>query len=89
MLEKKWESEVRAKDLQDKALALALREVEIKNEIESLKTKEGVEAEIRERFGVTRGEERVAVIVDEKREDTSTEEEGEPWYKKLWTAIIP
>jgi len=73
--------------LEDKSLALALREEELQGDIGRLKTEEGIKEEIKERFNVTEEGEHVAVLVDNKTA-TSSSTSGKPWYKKLWSAIM-
>ena len=84
---KAWESSIRAKDLEGKVAALILREKELNEGISRLKTQEGINEEIKERFNVTQEGEQVAVIVD-RRSASSSADSGLPWYKRFWVAII-
>lgn len=87
-MDKERASSERAKDLEEKASALVLREQELREGIARLKTEEGIKDEIKERFSVTQEGERVAIIVDEKRSATSTDTFMPPWYKRFWDAIM-
>src|SRR3989344_2658201 len=64
------------------------REQEVKSDIERLKTEEGIKGEIKDRFNVVEEGEYVAVVVDNTRKATSTEDSTVPWYKRIWFAII-
>ncbi len=70
-----------------KVAMLALREQELKENIARLKTEEGINNEIREKFSVTQEGEYVAVIIDDKKTSSSTDS-ALPWYKRFWFAII-
>lgn len=78
------ESAGRARDLENEAAVLAVREGELEKKIERLKTPEGVVEEIKDKFSAVREGEYVAIIVDERVEATSTEEESGEWLKDLW-----
>ena len=67
---------------------LVLRERELKEGIDRLKTEEGLKEEIKERFNVTQEGEQVAVIVDRKEVSSSTDSSVLPWYKRFWIAIM-
>lgn len=82
------ESAGKVKTLEAESQALALREKELNAEIVRLKTEEGVLEEIKEKFSVTREGEYVAIIVDEKREATSTDSIFKNWYAKMVDVII-
>ena len=82
------ESAGRVRDLEGQSAALALREAELKAEIERLKTDEGIIEAIKGKFSATREGEYVAIIVDERTKATTTEEEGNAWWERLWNAII-
>lgn len=88
VLIKERESSKRSRELEDKMVMLSVREQELKKEILGLETEEGIKGEIKERFNVTAEGEQVAVIVDDKRNASSTDKSLWPWYKKLWSAII-
>src|SRR3989344_2921449 len=88
VMEKEQESKARAKELTEKANALTLREQELKRDLSRLKTEEGIKSEIRERFNVTQEGEQVAIIVDDKGVSSSTDQSLQPWYKKVWSAIM-
>jgi cell division protein FtsB len=88
VLEKERESAELARALEEKAVALALREAELNRNIARLETEEGIREEIKERYSVTEEGEYVAVIVDEKRQATSTVPARLPWYQRLWDVIM-
>jgi cell division protein FtsB len=81
------ESAARVRDLESEAAVLALREEELKDEIERLKTPEGVIDAIKDKFSVTREGEYVAIIVDERMRASSTEKETDDWFESLWQGI--
>ncbi|OHA89906.1 MAG: hypothetical protein A2832_02105 [Candidatus Zambryskibacteria bacterium RIFCSPHIGHO2_01_FULL_44_22b] len=85
---KEEESRKRVEDLQAEVATMALREETLKRSIERLETPEGIEDEIKDKFGVVREGEHVAIIVDEKRAATSTDDSSAPWYKRFWGVII-
>ncbi|MDO8564810.1 MAG: septum formation initiator family protein [bacterium] len=68
MYEKERESRRQFDRAQEELAALEAREKELTGRITRLDTPEGVEAEIREQFPVTKPGERMVVIVEEKEE---------------------
>ncbi len=91
VLEKRSESIKHLEDLDTKTTLLVERQVTLEKDIERLKTSEGINEEIKEKFSVSEAGERVAIIVDEKPSSTTTEEIDKPWYvdvlntiKSLW-----
>ena len=88
VLDKANESSRLSKDLEAQAVILTLREQELNEDIRRLQTEEGVKEEIKERFSVTQEGEHVAVVVDERRAASSTEEGKLSWYKRFWIAIM-
>jgi cell division protein FtsB len=74
-------------ELQAKVAGLATRQTELRADIDRLATDEGIDAEIKERFSVSRPGEHVVVIVDPEVISTSTVPVKIPWYKKLLEAI--
>ena len=88
ILAKERESSARLADLKEKSTNLTLREQELKEGVAHLQTEEGVRDEIRDRFSVTEEGEYVAIIVDEKKVSTTTEDVELSWYKKLWDVMI-
>lgn len=65
---KERESKKNLLRVEENLSALQAREDKLKEEIERLKTPEGVEAEIREQFQVAKPGERMVVLVEEKIE---------------------
>lgn len=88
IIAKEQESARMLANLEEKAASLASREQELEEGVARLQTEDGVRDEIRERFSVIEEGEHVAIIVDERRVATMTEEVKLPWYKRLWSAII-
>lgn len=88
IISKERESAERTKILEEKAAALVVREQELREGIESLKTEEGIKKEIKERFSVTQENEHVAVIVDDRNGAVLDDDSGSAWYKRLWAVII-
>ena len=84
---KERESARRVKELEEKVDALAIRELELKENVIRLGTEEGVKDEIRGKFSVILEGEHVAVIVDEKRSATSTDISVSPWYKRFFNVL--
>lgn len=82
------ESSRRAEALKEEFAAETTRKSILERSIARLETQEGVEEEIKEKFGVVREGEHVAIIVDDRRQASSTDDYGIPWYAKLWHAII-
>jgi len=85
---KEEESRKRVEVLKAEVVAMALREDVLKRNIARLETPEGVEDEIKDKFSVVPEGEYVAIIVDEKRAATSTDDFKFPWYRRLWGVIM-
>src|SRR3989338_2142757 len=85
---KEEESRKRVEALKTEVTAMVLREETLKRNIARLETPEGVEDEIKDKFGVVSEGEYVAIIVDEKRAATSTDDFKFPWYRRLWGVIM-
>ena len=88
MVIKEYKSASRIKELEGMTAGLTLREQELKVEVGRLKTEEGLKEEIRERFNVTEEGESMAIIVEDNRRSSSTDDLGQSWYKRLWAVII-
>lgn len=88
VVEKERESGARSKGIAEQAAAMALREQGLKEGISRLQTEEGKKDEIKARFSVTQAGERVAVIVDDRKTSSSTDDSALPWYKRFWNAIM-
>jgi cell division protein FtsB len=88
VLEKKTESAHSVELLNEKAIALRQKQVELADNIESLKTSEGIEKEVKEKYNVAKEGERVVILVD--REATTTDESLviKPWWQRAWSAIM-
>ena len=88
IMNKKLESEQYVKNLKLESQQLEERQKNLEEDINYLKTEEGIDEEIKERFNVSKAGEKVVIIVDPKLVATSTEESSEIWYKRIWNAII-
>ena len=88
ILNKKHESEQYVKNLQQESQQLEEREKNLEADINYLKTEEGIDEEIKERFNVSKAGERVVIIVDPKPVGTSTDQNRPIWYKRIWNAIM-
>jgi cell division protein FtsB len=82
------ESSQTVKKLEGEVALLSLRERELKDEINLLRTEEGIVEEIRRKFSVTNEGEHVAVIV-EAREKEGNEGRKKSWWRKVLDAIMP
>lgn len=87
-MNKKHENAQKVQDLQAMVVNLALREENLKEDVQKFQTSDGIKSEIREKFNVTSEGEHVALIVDEREPVTPTENNSAPWYKRLWTVIM-
>lgn len=74
--------------LKQKATDLAEREIQLKGDITRLGTDEGIDAEIKEKFNVSKEGERVAIIVDRADNSSNTATSTLHWWKRLWGSII-
>ncbi|MEX2013656.1 MAG: hypothetical protein WD897_01965 [Parcubacteria group bacterium] len=88
VMNKEWASSKYSKELEEKAAALVIRERELREGVRRLGTEEGIKDEIRERFSVTQEGEFVAVIVDDRRVASSTDDSVLPWYRKFLDVIM-
>ncbi len=88
VLKKKQDSELYVKNLQKQTLDLNNRQKELEKSVTYLKTEEGIDQEIKQRFNVERPGEHVVVIVDPKQIASTTTPENSAWWKSLWNAII-
>ncbi|MEK9171770.1 MAG: hypothetical protein AAB782_00845 [Patescibacteria group bacterium] len=88
VMDKERESSGRLRSLEEKAVALVLREQELREGVRRLETEEGIKNEIREKFSVIEEGELVAVIVDDQGVSNSAGDSMSPWYKRLWIAIM-
>ncbi len=86
---KRQDSINHVQELEAQSLELKERQKDLEEDIGYLKTEEGIDEEIKERFNVAKTGERVVIIVDPKNIGSTTPEKGLPWYKRIWNAIIP
>jgi cell division protein FtsB len=87
LVEIERDSAHKVSNLEAQAAKLELREKELQEDINKLRTEEGIIEEIKSKFSATREGEYVAIVVDEKPAAASTTDDIS-WYKKLWNAII-
>lgn len=64
--------------------SLGEREAFLKSELANLGDEEGVEGELRERFGIAKPGEKVIVLIDEEA-TTTFEEPKKGWWARLWS----
>jgi cell division protein FtsB len=88
VLEKKSESARSVELLEAKAVALRQKQVELTDNIESLKTAEGIEKEVKEKYNVAKEGERVVILVDREATTTDNTAVSKPWWQKAWSAIM-
>lgn len=67
---------------------LTFRKDSLEGSIDRLQTEDGIEEEIKSKFNVARAGEKVAIIVDPPEPKATTTPDTDPWYKRLWHAII-
>ena len=65
-------------------VALQSREKKLRENIDRLKTPEGMEAQIREQFQVAKPGERMVVLVDEKKDDKANAPKEQSLISKLF-----
>ena len=73
--------------LKAKQAALVDHEAELKASISRLKTDDGIDQEIKDKFSVALPGEHVAVIVDPKVPTSSASTTSNHWYTSLWRSI--
>lgn len=88
LLVKERESAKEAENLALKLDALKDREKVLSEETVKLKTEAGIEEEIKSKFNVARAGEHVAVLVDSTPNATSSGEENQSWWMRMWNAIM-
>jgi cell division protein FtsB len=88
VLEKKSESARSVELLNEKAIALRQKQVELADNIEALKTSEGIEREVKEKYNVAKEGERVVILVDREATTTDNTAVSKPWWQKAWSAIM-
>ena len=75
--------------LEAKVVDLEANKTRLEGEIARLKTTEGVNEEIKNKFNVAEPGEHVAIIIDRRGQASETPTSTAPWYKRIWDAIIP
>jgi cell division protein FtsB len=80
---KQSESAANALQAQNALQKLEDRQKVLDTELDKLKTEEGIEEEIRSKYGVSKPGEHVLIIVDDKKATTSTEEIQQTWWQKM------
>lgn len=83
-----YTKEQHARELLENAEArqesLGEREAFLTSELSSLNDAEGVEGELRERFGIAKPGEKVIMLIDEEA-TTTFEEPDKGWWARLWS----
>jgi hypothetical protein len=88
VMNKKRLSEEYVKNLEVESQELTERQKNLEEDINYLETEEGIDEEIKQRFNVSKAGERVVIIVDPKPIATTTDENSNIWYKRMWNAIM-
>jgi len=88
VFQKKAESATYVTSLQAKELSLRTQETELESNIASLKTEDGLEKEVKEKYNVSKPGERVVILVDPKASSTAEAADSRAWYRRVWDAII-
>lgn len=89
VFQKRGDSALHVSSLEQKVLDLKEKEKRLGASISALYTPEGVEKEVKEKFNVSKEGEYVVILVDQNEATTTDKTSGIPWYKKLWSAIMP
>ncbi len=74
--------------LSEELFELENREMDLQASIADLKTKKGIEEEIRTKFNVAKEGERVVTILDNQSLTSSPPAEEEGTFKKVWGAVV-
>jgi cell division protein FtsB len=83
LYKKERESAANAVQSQNALNRLEDRQKVLNDEIARLQTDEGVEEEIRAKYGVSKPGEQVLIIVDDKKATTTEEKPKETWWQKV------
>ncbi|MDB5254279.1 MAG: hypothetical protein JWL80_345, partial [Parcubacteria group bacterium] len=75
------------KEMEAKAAQLADRQEQLKKNIDKLSTDDGIDAEIKDKFSVSKPGEHVAIIVDEKAVVSTTTPEKPNLFKRMWNKV--
>lgn len=84
---KERESKRYVKELEEKHIELSRRSEMLEQNIARLQTDEGIDEEIKEKYGVSREGERVAVIVDPQPEETVRTEGVHQFFGRFWDVL--
>jgi cell division protein FtsB len=87
LYKKAHESAANASQAQNALKRLEDRQKVLNEEISRLKTDEGIEAEIRSKYGVSKPGEQVLIIVDDQKATTTEVREEEGWWQKFKEAF--
>ncbi len=88
LMVKERQSAERVSNLEAEAKAYDIREAELKESIDKLKTDEGIIEEIRDKFSVTRPGEQVAIIIDERGKPASSTQSASERIRGLWQSFV-
>lgn len=80
---KKSESVLLVEASKERLTELQMREKELKEKIDKLNTEQGIEEEIRSKFNVTKENESVVIIVENKEKEASTTVEKLGFWQKI------
>ncbi len=80
---KKHESEQAVVEAEQRLIALSSKNTSLLEDIDRLQTDEGLEAEIRSKYSVAKGSERVVVLVEEEPAPLATTSEKKTRWQKI------
>lgn len=88
VMKKRGESERHVRLLREETIAMNEKREDLANGLQGLNTSEGIEKEVKEKFNVSREGEHVVILVDSPAPPAAEKDSDQPWYKRLWSAII-
>jgi cell division protein FtsB len=80
---KQAESAANALQAQNALQKLEERQKVLDAELKKLNSEEGIEEEIRSKFGVSKPGEQILIIIEDKKATTSAEEMQQTWWEKV------
>jgi cell division protein FtsB len=87
VLQKDVTSANSVKEMEAKVAQLTDRQEQLKRNIDKLSTDDGIDAEIKDKFSVSKPGEHVAIIVDEKAAASTSVPEETNIFKRMWHAL--
>lgn len=74
--------------LEAKVAALREKQAELTANIEGLRSGEGIEKEVKQKYNVAREGEYVVILIDEEATTTEVVAEDKPWWRRAWDGIL-